>query len=184
MIHGAGQARRQAAAGRFELGRVLLENGVHRLHARGAAESALAGEHFIENRAEAEDVGARVGLLAAHLLGRHVAHRAHHRAGLGDGSFLRGVIRPQRRGEGTRAAGEPGQAKIENLDPAIGRDKDVFRLQVAVHDPFFMRGRQPGSQLDGVIERLSAGEAARAGGEARAESRGESFPAVIIACAA
>ena len=40
-----------------------------------------AGRHLIEHGAERKQVGARVGELPARLLGRHVAHRAHRRAG-------------------------------------------------------------------------------------------------------
>jgi len=45
---------------------------VHCFDTRSAFERALAGNHFVENRAEAEQVGACVQWLPTHLLGRHV----------------------------------------------------------------------------------------------------------------
>ena len=39
-----------------------------------------SGQHLVEHRAEREDVGARIGLLALELLGRHVLQRAEDRA--------------------------------------------------------------------------------------------------------
>src|SRR5690349_9314903 len=38
-----------------------------------SGKSASAGEHFIEHRAEAEDIGARVGLPPARLLRAHIS---------------------------------------------------------------------------------------------------------------
>ena len=59
---------------------------------RGAGEGLLARRHLVEHGAEGEDVGARVGVLALELLGRHVLERAEDRA------FLREVgLRRQRR---------------------------------------------------------------------------------------
>ena len=50
-------------------------------HRRGAADERLAaGDHLVQDHAEREDVGARVDVLAARLLGRHVGHGADGRA--------------------------------------------------------------------------------------------------------
>jgi len=41
-------------------------------------EGPPSAEHFIDHGAETEDVTAAIQLFAAHLLRRHVGHRAHH----------------------------------------------------------------------------------------------------------
>ena len=43
---------------------------------------------------------------------------------------------------GFRFGQEFGDAEIENLDPVIARDEDVFRLQIAMDDQLFMGGDQ------------------------------------------
>lgn len=63
------QAGRNRAADGAEVGRFVLENGVHQLYGGFAGERVLAGEHLVEDDAEGEDVGALVGGLAAELLG-------------------------------------------------------------------------------------------------------------------
>jgi hypothetical protein len=96
-----------------------------------AAERPAARDHFIEHRAETEDVGARVQLLAFSLLRRHVSR------GAGDLAFFRNrcssVDRPSRFIFGNRICfGELDQAEIQDLGDAIVCDHDVRRLQVAV----------------------------------------------------
>jgi len=48
----------------------LLPPRGHRFGRSVAAEGAHPGKHFEEQRAKAEDVGARIGGLTAYLLGR------------------------------------------------------------------------------------------------------------------
>ncbi len=96
-------------------------------------ERALAGEHFVENRAKAEDVGARIESHAADLLGRHVACGAHHDARFGALGHRR-----QRSMGGGFGLRQFGEAEVENLDAAIFGDEKIFRLQVAVDDAFFV----------------------------------------------
>ena len=59
-----------------ELRRILLQDGGHRLGRRLADERGTPGEHLVEDRAEAEDVGPDIDGLAADLFRRHVARRA------------------------------------------------------------------------------------------------------------
>ena len=67
----------------------------HRVGRRRALERALAGAHLVEHAAEREQVGAGVHALPAHLLGRHVAGRAEHGAGVGDrGACRRRLLEP------------------------------------------------------------------------------------------
>ena len=68
----------------------------------GARERALAVERLVQRDAEAELIGARVGGVAAKLLGRHVGRRSDHRARPGSASVQRqpaitgGVVRRTR----------------------------------------------------------------------------------------
>ena len=68
--------------------------------------------------------------LAHELLGRHVGRRAQHRAGLGH-----------------RAALDPGDAEIGDLQPALAGQHDVGRLDVAMHHAALVAELQPGEQL-------------------------------------
>ena len=76
------ERRRQPRDRRGEIGGLLAQDRRHRLRARLAREGPASRQHLVEHRAEREDVGARVGGLAAHLLGRHVADRSQDRARL------------------------------------------------------------------------------------------------------
>src|ERR1700675_1879237 len=60
---------RNFAIGGGEFGRLVVEDGGHDVGAAFAVEGATAGEHFIEDYAETENVAARVGGFAANLLG-------------------------------------------------------------------------------------------------------------------
>ena len=58
----------------------LVQDRVHRVDAGVAAERRPAGEHLVQQDAEAEDVAAVIDLAAARLLGRHVGDGAEHHA--------------------------------------------------------------------------------------------------------
>ncbi len=90
----------------------------------------LPGRHLVEHRAEGEDVGARVGLLALELLGRHVLERPEDRA------FLRQALLRRERRQAARVSRRRhrlGQAEVEQLDARL-RQHHVAGLQVAVDD--------------------------------------------------
>jgi hypothetical protein len=59
------------------------------------------------------------------------------------------------------------EAEVQNLGAPILVDKDVFRLDVAMNDPFFMGCRQRLRNLNTEINRLADGQ--RAGGEPLAQ---------------
>ena len=61
--------------------RLLVERGVQDLDDVAAAERRAAREHLEQDGARREQIAARVDGLARHLLGRHVARRAHHHPG-------------------------------------------------------------------------------------------------------
>ena len=100
-------------------------------------ERALAGEHLVENRAKRKNVGARVGGFSAHLLGRHVAHRAQHSSRFG--GDLHGGRFVGQFGFRTR---ELGQTEVEDLGLSVIGDEQVLRLQVAMNNTFLVRRRQ------------------------------------------
>ncbi len=149
------EPRRDVLVGEREIRRILPQDRRHRLGRRVGVEGAPAREHLVQDRSEGEDVGAGVGGLALHLLRRHVAERAEHDARLG--------ARRGRRQIGDLAsllhARQLGQSEVEDLDSAVLRDEEVLGLQVAVDDPFLVRGRQALRDLPRVVERLAKREA-------------------------
>jgi hypothetical protein len=82
-------------------------------------ERPAAGEQFIEDDAEAEDVAAAIDAVsfAARLLGTHVG------GGAGEARPLADILLPQ------------GQAKVSHERFAALVEQDVARLDVAVHQP-------------------------------------------------
>jgi hypothetical protein len=54
-------------------------------------------------------------------------------------------------------ARELGQTEVENFCPPVVRDEQVFRLQVAVNNSLFVRGRQPTRDLLRVVDSLARG---------------------------
>ena len=139
--HDLGRALRAPASG----ARLVAQDRAHAPRRRVARERALAGQHLVEHRAEAEDIRARVERLALRLLRRHVGHRADHRAV----HRLRHV--------GAAAADQLRQAEIEQLDGPLRVTMMLRRLQIAVEDALAVRGferagdlnRQPHARLRG-----------------------------------
>ena len=131
-----------------QLGRIFLQDGVHGLDAGVALERAFSRDHFVENRAQAENVGVVVNGLPPHLLRRHVARRAHHRARLGGRGCGHGRALS---GESGFTDGLFGQSEVKNFDPAVFGDEDVVGLQIAMHDTFIVRRGKPASHLHRVV---------------------------------
>ena len=145
-----------------EVRRLLRQDRRDRVRRRVAPKRALTREHLVQDRAEREDVGPAVGRLAAHLLRRHVAHRAEDDAGL----------RPARSCAGPSAAGlvvdlQLREAEVEDLDAPVSREEQVLGLQIPMDDPLLVRGGEPPRDLNRVVERLAHRNGA--GGQARAQ---------------
>jgi len=114
---------------------VFLQNRGGHAQLALARESTLAGEHFVEDRAERKDVAARVEFPGFDLLGRHVLEGANDGALLGHGGGSRD-------GGGercSRSKWERGfcEAEIEELRTGF-RDHDVAGLQIAMNDALAM----------------------------------------------
>ena len=69
---------------------------------------------------------------------------------------------------GLRQFGEP---EVQNLEPPIFREEQVFGLEVAMNDPFFVGGGQPVRDLQGIVQSLADGDRSAA----QALSKGLSF---------
>jgi hypothetical protein len=101
---------------------------------------------LVQRDAERELIGARVDRQAEVLLGRHVARRAHDRAGPGQGHVQLEVLPPDRAGRADppRLVVDGGdQAEVGDPDPAIVADQHVVGLEVAVDQAGVVRGLQP-----------------------------------------
>ena len=105
-------------------------------------EGARAGEEFVQQNAEAVDVGARVDVLAgqAELLRTHVG---------GGADEL-----PEAGGKGLLGQGlldRLGNAEVDDFrgrPPILQRDQDVRRLEIAMDDPFLVRVLNGAADLD------------------------------------
>ncbi len=86
--------------------------------AERSRERRLPGEHLVQHDADRVHVRCGARGPAASLLGRHVPRGA-----------------DDCRGAAVSAAlGQPGHAEVGDLDPAVGRDQHVRRLDVAMND--------------------------------------------------
>ena len=105
----------------------------------------------MQHGAQSEDVGALVGGLSSHLFRRHVTDRSQHLTRIS--SLLHGES------GGVSSCGldlrQFGQAEVEDLDPCIPGDEQVFRFEVAMNDSFVVRCRQAVRDLHSVLNRLA-----------------------------
>ncbi len=110
----------------------------------------FAGDHLVEDGAKAEYVGARIHRHAAHLLRRHVSRSAQYHARLG-----RVCHGGQRSMIARLRLSQFGQTEVENFYAPIFGDENIFWLQVAMDNSFFVRRSQPMRDLQRVIESLA-----------------------------
>jgi hypothetical protein len=122
--------------------RVVAQDGRARLRERRPREGPLAGEHLVQEDTEREDVAARLGGKAAHLLGGHVTARAQDRA-----------RRRPLEGGGAREVGaarrveHSREAEVEDLHEAVAGHEDVVGLEVPVDDALLVGGGEAASDL-------------------------------------
>jgi hypothetical protein len=79
------------------------------------------------------------------LLRGHVGRAAERRAGAREGEIA------------GRIADDAGDAEVNDLDPAVGVEQDVFRFDVAVPDPARVRGSCRASQIPGTTASACSG---------------------------
>ena len=127
--------------------RFFVQNGADCVGFGGPLKRSLSHDHLIEDCAESENVGAMVDHLSADLLWRHVAHGSHRDAVACDGGCQ--VCRRLRRW------GDLGEAEVENLDASVFGDEQVFWLEIAMHDAFFMRVGEAVSDLHAELNCLT-----------------------------
>ena len=77
------ERRRHPRAQRGHRARVAPEDRLDQLDRGPAFERRATGHHLVDHRSQRPDVRARIGGLTPDLLGGHIDHRAHHRAGAG-----------------------------------------------------------------------------------------------------
>ena len=87
--------------------------------------------------------------LATNLLRRHVAGRSEHRARRSAGLGVR-----LHRGPVAQRRTVRGEPEIEHFDLRTRRNKDVLRLQIAMHDAARVRRVERPADLPGVLERF------------------------------
>ena len=145
------ECRRDVPPRLRQLRRILLQDRRDRVARRVPLERPLAREHLVQDRSEREDVRAVIHGQAAHLLGRHVAHRAHHRPRLRVARARRRV-RLLLRSNGLRLLRQP---EVQDLDVAVLRDEQVVRLQIPVDDPLLVGGGEALDHLQCVVDGLS-----------------------------
>ena len=94
---------------------------------------------------------------SAHLLGGHVADGAEHDTRLRRRRHRGGCAH---RRERRLILGQLRQSEVENLDAIVPGDEHVFRLEIAMRDPFFVRRREAARDLQRILNRLANGDRA------------------------
>ena len=119
-------------------------------------ESPFAGQHFVKNAAEAEDVRPDVDFLAFGLLRRHIGYGTQNCSRHGE---PRGDISDS----GIRIAndtflGELGESEVEQFGLPVLGDHDVGGLQVAVHDAGGVGADQCAGDLNSILQHFAEAE--------------------------
>jgi len=140
-VDAARQRRRQFR----RVGRTFADLFQRQRNGGVAVKGGFTGEHLVEGQAVSVDIDAMVEGLAFSLFRRHVSGRSHHAPGHG------GIV-------GVRSR----DAEVHHLEVAIGRDHDVLRLEVAMHDGLAVRFAEAVRQLPREFDRAPAIQAALA----------------------
>ena len=107
--------------------------------------------HFVHDRAERENIRARVHFLGLNLLRRHILQRPKDRSFARDGVLHRRKLR--KRSDRSGFLRQLRQAEVEQLGPRL-REHDVAGFQIAVGDALAMRLVQRIGNLDCELQHL------------------------------
>ena len=121
-----------------ELRRVGFEHGVDGLDPRFASERRRPSDHLVQDRAERKEIRAMVRRLAAQLL-RAPCSRACRRRGRRRCEWWRSA---HRAGSADSWRDQLGDAEVQNLDPAVTRQEQILRLEIAMDNAAGVRGCQ------------------------------------------
>ena len=162
VMHDAVDGRRNFRIGRGQLRWLVIQDRAHQVRGSVAAKRALAAKHFVDHRAEAENIAARVGYLTAHLLGRHVAERTHHHADLRAAVSCRsqGRVEIRLRRFGLR---ELRESKVQNLHASVVGNENVVGLDVAMDDAALVSRCEPARDLNRVLDGFALAHRSAAG---------------------
>jgi hypothetical protein len=143
----------------------LFQDSAEDVGRRVAAERPATLKHLVQDASEREDVRTMVGSLASGLFGSHVPRRAENH--VGQGVRNEGEPRVGCAHTGPRQFCEP---EVENLDPILGCDEDVVRLEVAMDDALLVCSGERLRDLKRILGAPPDGQAflAKAVGERRA----------------
>ena len=133
---------------------------VHHLERGTALQRMTTVQRVVQRNAIAELIGARVGVFAEKLFGRHEPRGAEHGAGGGQrcvqcahcmGWAYRVMIRCWRIGP-HHGAREP---KVTNANPAVRADQHVVGFEVTMQKPYGVRGGQAATRLQHDLEHVA-----------------------------
>ena len=157
MLDDVVESGRDVSPGRRKLRRLLCQDRDDRVARRGPLERALAREHLVQDRSERKDVRAVIDGESPHLLGRHVAQRPQHHAGLRVGGTCRpaGLVVRRNHLDPLR------EAEVQDLEMPVLVDEQVLGLQVPVDDALLVGGGEAPGNLDRVVDRLLRREGPR-----------------------
>ena len=165
---------RRPARGLGHLERVVPQDRRHRLGRGLALERAARPSSISYSTEPSEKMSERWSTAcAAHLLGRHVADRAEHGAGLGLVRFAWASSLWLPAGPRRDLARE---AEVEDLHAAVAGEEDVLGLEVAVDDALLVRGGEAVRRSAIAHSAALRDRAARRSSAARAASRPRAAP--------
>ena len=125
-------------SGPVEIRRLDGENGMKGLEGAAARERPPTAQHLEQHHTQREEVRPRIHSVTPNLLGRHVAGGADDHAGE---RLRRRLHRRRFRHLQLR------DAEVQDLDAAVGREKEVVGFQIAMDDAARVRGGEAAGRL-------------------------------------